>query len=233
MKKIKKIIVIGCIAIMACMMMNVSVFAYSDCNHEAVEALTNLEVLSGYDDGTFKPEGLITRAELAKIITVISGGEDFNSTPSHENPFSDIDNNHWAFDYILYCAGSRFVDGYEDGTFKPNENVSFAEAVKVCLTVTGYSSLVTVQTENWYEPWIDLAYQYKIIDSKDKDPNSKATRVEVAELISKTINLPLCMTTGYELRDGVFVPTTEFADGTVIENGVKKPFMSLLTEYFK
>lgn len=233
MKKIKRIVALGCTVIMACMTMNMPVLAYSDCNNDAVATLTKLEVLSGYDDGTFKPDALITRAEFAKIIAVISGREDFQGEPSQKNLFSDVDSEHWALNYILYCAGLEIVNGYEDGTFKPNDNISFAEAVKMCLTVIGYNRLITNMGDNWYEPWIDLAYEYKITDSKDKNPDNKITRVEVAEIVSKTINLPLYITTGYEMVDGVFKPMMEFADGTVIENGVKKTFRSLLTEHLQ
>lgn len=233
MKNFKKIVALSCAAIMVISSMSMSVFAYSDCDNEAVETLTKLEVLSGYDDGTFKPDALISRAEFAKIISVISGGADLDESDLQECGFSDVDSNHWAYNYILYCETSNYFDGYEDGTYKPNENVSFAEVLKVCLTVAGYNNLNIEKSENWYEKWVDLAYEYNLIDNKDKDPNGKATRAEVAELVSITINLPICRTIGYEVRDGVMVPITEFADGTVDKNGEEIPFSSLLTKYFQ
>lgn len=212
---------------------SISAFAYSDCNSETVATLTKLEVLSGYDDGTFKPDSLISRAEFAKIISVVRGGADLNSSDLPECSFSDVDSNHWALNYILHCTSSELVDGYEDGTFRPNENISIAEAVKVCLTAVQYNNLITNKSEIWYEPWIDLAYEHNVINTKDIDPNRKATRTEIADMVYKTINLPLCKLVGYHLVDGVLTPKFDFADGTIDNNGDEKSLETLLTTYLQ
>lgn len=219
--------IIATILSLLIMVVSVSAYAYSDCNDEAVKSLTELEVLDGYDDGTFRPDALISRAEFAKVISVINGVAELQSSDFPECSFEDVDSNHWASDYIAHCYGLRAIDGYDDGTFRPNESISFAEAVKVCLAVTGYSGTITEQSENWHEPWIDMAYEKKIIDTKDREPDSKATRAEVADMVYKTINLPLCLTDGYKMVDGVFYPNFVIADGVEI------PFRSLLTMHFQ
>lgn len=209
------------------MVSSVSAFAYSDCDSEAVQSLTELQVLDGYDDGTFKPDALISRAEFAKVISVINGVADLQSSDFPEIEFSDVDSNHWAYNYIAHCYDMEIIDGYDDGTFKPDENISLAEAVKICLEVTGYGSLVTEQSKNWYEPWIDLAFDKNIISTKDKDPNGKATRAEIADIVYQTINLPLRLLTGYKVIDGVMHPTYTIADGVGV------PFESLLTRHLQ
>ena len=91
--------------------------------NNAVSTLTNAGVLDGYEDGTFKPNGNITRAEFATITARF-----FEATYDGENLFPDIEG-HWAQDYINEAANAGIVDGYEDGTFRPQQYITRAEAV--------------------------------------------------------------------------------------------------------
>lgn len=223
-KKIISVMLSVCLIISS-----VSAFAYSDCNNEAVDVLTKLEVLAGYEDGTFRPNGLISRAEFTKIISSVTGGTKSDNYPLYESDFADVAKSHWAFKYILHCKALKLVDGYEDGTFRPDDNITLAETIKICLSAIGYNNLITEQSSDWSKPWIDMAYEYKLIDSKDKNSDSMVTRLEVAELVFKTINLPLCILTRYDTTN----PTFDFADGTDDENGRKKPFRTLMTTYLQ
>ncbi len=91
--------------------------------NNAVSTLSNAGIISGYEDGSFRPNGYITRAEFATIAARF-----FDAAYSGEDLFPDIDG-HWAKDYINQAANKGFVNGYEDGTFKPNQNITRAEAV--------------------------------------------------------------------------------------------------------
>ena len=91
--------------------------------NNAVSTLTNAGVLDGYEDGTFKPNGNITRAEFATIAVRF-----FEATYDGENLFPDIEG-HWAQDYINEAANAGIVDGYPDGTFRPQQYITRAEAV--------------------------------------------------------------------------------------------------------
>ncbi len=94
-----------------------------DWYNNAVSTLTNAGVLDGYEDGTFKPNGNITRAEFATITARF-----FEATYDGENLFPDIEG-HWAQDYINEAANAGIVNGYEDGTFRPQQYITRAEAV--------------------------------------------------------------------------------------------------------
>ena len=91
--------------------------------NNAVSTLTNAGVLDGYEDGTFKPNGNITRAEFATITARF-----FEATYDGENLFPDIEG-HWAQDYINEAANAGIVDGYPDGTFRPQQLITRAEAM--------------------------------------------------------------------------------------------------------
>ena len=91
--------------------------------NNAVSTLSNAGIIAGYEDGSFRPNGYITRAEFATIAARF-----FDATYSGKDLFPDIDG-HWAEDYINTAASKGFVNGYEDGTFRPDRNITRAEAV--------------------------------------------------------------------------------------------------------
>ena len=227
--------IISTILLLSVIILSNSVFAYYDCNDESVMALTELKVLSGYEDGTFKPTSFLSRAEFTKIISIVTGGSETEKTEEIQNVFSDVDNNHWAINYINHCKELKLVNGYEDGTFDPDKCITIAEAIKICLSAAGYNVLITEEGDNWYESWLKLAYEYKIMDTKDMGvgANREISRVEMAQLLYRTINLPLCKLSGYRVIDGVLTPMFDFADETVDKNGREKPFASLLTTYLQ
>ncbi len=97
----------------------------SDWFNNAVSTLTNAGILSGYADGSFRPNESITRAELVKIAVAFYGSDaavdaDFNDTEDH-----------WADMFINAAYGLGFVNGYEDGSFRPDQAVTRAEAMKI------------------------------------------------------------------------------------------------------
>ena len=88
-----------------------------------IATLANGSIIQGYPDGTFKPGSFITRAELATIASRFD-----NLSPFESNSFSDI-GGHWANEYINSASIKGWVNGYPDGTFKPNQYITRAEFV--------------------------------------------------------------------------------------------------------
>ena len=101
----------------------------------SIATLTSLGVISGYTDGTFRPDAEITRAELATIISR------FANLDVNTQTFSDI-SGHWAQKYIELAAGNGWIKGYEDGTFRPDEKITRAE------TFAMINRVLNRQTEN-------------------------------------------------------------------------------------
>ena len=91
--------------------------------NNAISTLTKAGILKGYEDGTFQPNGYITRAEFATIAIRF-----FSGVYEGEDLFPDI-KGHWAEDYINNAANKGLVKGYEDGTFGPDRYITRAEAV--------------------------------------------------------------------------------------------------------
>lgn len=90
--------------------------------NNAVSTMTRAGIVNGYPDGTFRPNAPITRAEMAKIIALFAKLE-----PSAER-FPDTAG-HWAEPYIRLAAGNGWIEGYPDGTFRPNQSITRAETV--------------------------------------------------------------------------------------------------------
>ena len=100
---------------------------------EAVDVMSAVKVIDGYTDGSFRPNAAITRAEFASIAArfdKLSGG---NKT------FSDVPSNHWAYAAITSAAEKGWVNGYSDGTFRPDNAITRSEVVKITNAVLGRS----------------------------------------------------------------------------------------------
>ena len=96
---------------------------------QSVSYLASIEILTGYPDGTFKPNQSITRAEFAAVASRFD-----QLAVTTTNAFPDIEN-HWAKDYINSAYTKGWVSGYPDGTFKPQQDITRAEVVKVVNTM--------------------------------------------------------------------------------------------------
>lgn len=126
----------------------------------AVSTLTNMGIIKGYTDGTFQPNKSITRAELATIIAR------FAKLDVNTKTFSDI-NGHWAQKNIELAAGNGWINGYEDGTFRPNNNITRAETFAMINRVLDRQTesvsdlLPTSEMNMWSDNLNENAWYYK------------------------------------------------------------------------
>jgi hypothetical protein len=102
----------------------------------AINTLVALGVVTGYEDGTFKPERVVTRAEMAKLIVEILGYGDL--VAGSKSNFADTQG-HWADPWIALAAGRGLVIGTGDGKFTPDRTVSYDEAITMIVRALGYS----------------------------------------------------------------------------------------------
>ena len=113
-------------------------------NTEAVDACVALNIIGGYPDGSYKPEGNITRAEFTKMLCVLlNGGKEPTLGTAVKPTFSDVStsaNAAWAEKYIESCVAQGIVSGVGGGKFAPNSNVTGSQAAKMLLVALGYKS---------------------------------------------------------------------------------------------
>ena len=159
---------------------------------EAVAVLNGMGVFKGYEDGSFQPQGKITRAEVATIIyriyTKDLAKNDKSGLYASYNKFSDMAGAGWAAGYIGYCANAEFVKGYPDGTFKPSGNVTGYEVLTMILRAIGYDKNNEFTGADWALNVAKYAEQAGVLKNvKGVDLNAPATRELVAELLFRAI----------------------------------------------
>lgn len=110
-------------------------------NNDAVDTLVALNVIGGYDDGSFRPEGSVTRAQMAKMIAVAmnGGNEDFRGS-SVGSQFTDVKDGMWYTKFINYCVSQGVINGRSATIFDPEGNVTGQEAAKMMLVALGYDA---------------------------------------------------------------------------------------------
>ncbi|MDK8282699.1 MAG: S-layer homology domain-containing protein, partial [Peptoniphilus lacrimalis] len=164
-----------------------SVTKFTDANNKwyspAVNYIAGKGLLSGYSDGTFKPDADITRAEFAQMISgYLKAGYAGSAN------FKDV-KGHWASDAIDKVFGNKAVEGYPDGTFKPNKTLTRAEAVTVLNAVfnryTTSSSLNNVSSSN-LKNYSDISSShwayYQILDASNAHVSQKVTSTSNEEV---------------------------------------------------
>ena len=117
-----------------------------------IEYMADKEIVYGYPDGEFKPSRNLSRAEFAALIFRFTGIEKANI----ENPFSDFDDTHWAYDEILSLTNSGLIEGYPDKTYKPENNITRAEVMTVINKLLGRKPLESYVKSLEFNPYNDL-----------------------------------------------------------------------------
>ena len=164
---------------------------------EAVAVLNGMGVFKGYEDGSFKPENNITRAEVATIIYRIYTGDvaknDKSGLYASYNKFTDMAGAGWAAGYIGYCSNAELVKGYPNGTFQPSGNITGYEVLAMILRAVGYDKNGEFTGADWALNVAKYAEQLHILDNVAKTTNlgAPATRELVAEILFRAINVPM------------------------------------------
>ena len=163
----------------------------SDTYEEAVAVLNGMGVFKGYEDGSFQPQGNITRAEVAAIVYRVYTADVKDAKASMYatyNKFSDMAGAGWAQGYIGYCANAALVKGYPNGTFQPSGKVTGYEVLAMILRAIGYDQNNEFTGADWALHVAQTAQQAHVLDNvKGVDLNAPATRELVAELLFRAI----------------------------------------------
>ena len=158
-------------------------------NTEAVDACTALYIIGGYPDGSFKPEGNITRAEVTKMICVaLNGGKEPNLATNATPTFSDVRtnaNSAWAEKYIESCYAQGIVSGVGGGKFAPAGNVTGTQLAKMLLVSLGYNPDIEKFTGNAWATNVNIiATQKGLYEGLESiDVSAALTRDNAAQMI--------------------------------------------------
>ncbi|HHX28795.1 MAG TPA: S-layer homology domain-containing protein [Firmicutes bacterium] len=210
----KKILAVALAAAMILGLASVAFAAsFSDTvDHEreiAIKQLAGLGLLNGYEDGTFRPDNPITRAEFAKVMVYALGLKDAaEMLAGVPVPFTDVEANHWATGYISISTSQEIVKGYPDGTFGPQNNVTYAEVLTMILRALGYGPIL--DKGPWPTAYLTKAAELKLNKGINVLSNAPATRGDVAGLVANAISKPK------------LIPVAWGPDGNPTQYGVSK-----------
>ncbi len=158
---------------------------------KSIDYVRSKGIVDGYDDGTYKPNQQINRAEFTKII--ISAKFDINAIDlclkgreeSDQEMFTDVNDQKWFSKYVCVAKEKGIINGYDDGSFKPGESINFVEAAKIL--VNTFDITAGEKGDIWYHSFVlglqDQNYIPPSVSSLDK----KINRAEMAELIFRIL----------------------------------------------
>lgn len=175
----------------AAMLCTVPAFAFTDIGGHWARQYINYaresKLVNGYTDGSYGPEGRVTRAEFATMITNYKQGNKSDAA------FPDVSRNDWYNGYVGYVTSNRIMNGYPDGTFRPNHFISRAEVAATILSMeypgeTAASAGFSDALPDWAANAIYVTAKHGIFSGDTQKrfrPNDLLTRAEAATILSK------------------------------------------------
>lgn len=166
---------------------------------EAAEVLRLLGVVNGTGGTSFNPGGTLTRAEFCKMAIEIMGKGEEASAQMNRTIFLDVKGDHWARGYINLAASTRLgateeggggemlMVGVGDGTFRPNQTITFAEAVTIMMRILGYTASDVASGSSWYSGYLSSAAVIGLTDGVSLTWNSTITRGQTAILFENML----------------------------------------------
>jgi hypothetical protein len=157
--------------------------------------LTKSNVINGYGDSKFHPEDSITRAQVAKILSIVSTAEAV--IPANEIAYYDVPENHWAHNYITTATASQLFNGYDGNVFKPDRPISRAEVAELITrafnlelsgTETKFNDLTN---DHWAYHSIQTLASHGMIqgyDDKTFKSENPTTRAEFTKILYNAMN---------------------------------------------
>ncbi|MDI3279934.1 MAG: S-layer homology domain-containing protein [Bacillota bacterium] len=164
----------------------------------AIEQLVQTGVIKGYPDRTFRPDRSITRAEFATILA-----KAFHLDPAHQVSFKDV-RGHWARSYIAALAEQGIIQGYPDGTFRPQNKITRAELTSMIIRALRLEGEEKLAARNWPETFADVSpdhWAFKAVELANRlgiippyyadrfEPRRLATRADTAFMVKGALDL--------------------------------------------
>ncbi len=162
----------------------------------SISFLESYGVIHGYEDGTYKPETLINRAEFLKIVLEATEVELNTSMPTG---FTDVDEQAWYAPYLQKAYKEGWIQGYPDGSFKPYQNINKVEALKLLGEIQEWNRLTLPEVPEaafadtyrfiWYSPYVHFAKENNLLfeETTYLYPDTFINRGYMAELVYRTL----------------------------------------------
>ena len=210
MKNFKRVIsAVIALALSASTLVAVSAAKFTDVDSssnyaEAVDVLTALDIVHGYEDGSFRPDGEITRAEAA---TMIVGGLNMNAdakAAAGTSKFTDVNEKaSWASGYVNVGVAQGFINGMNETTFAPQENVTYAQMCVMLTLITGYGDYAAANG-GWPTGYTQMAASAGINKGVAVSNDTPLKRGQVAQMLYNALTTPILGITAYKLDGNTY-----------------------------
>ena len=195
MKKLRKLISAALVLAMLLTSASIGALAYSDVDEsssvsEAVGILSNLKIFTGFEDGTFRLNDTVTRAQMAAIVCRMLGYESQAESSSGSTVFTDVPANHWASGYINVAQQMGIINGYGGGLFGPEDKVTYEQAVKMVVCALGYD-LVAQGKGGYPTGYLSVASSEGITKNSKGSVGEPAKRSTLVMLVYNSLEVRL------------------------------------------
>ena len=193
MRNIKKVLsVILCVSLL--LSMQVFALEFKDVtsdnkNSEAIDVLSSLGIIKGYEDGVFMPEKTITRAEMTTLLMRLLNLS-ISGTSVLDSGYTDVANNHWAVYDIKTASTMKIINGYGGGLFGPEDSVTYEQAVKMVVCMLGYES-EALNKGGWPDGYIAQALDLGILKGAQMTQTEPAPRGIIAQILYNSLEVDL------------------------------------------
>ena len=177
-----------------------------------IELVRSLEIMRGYEDGSFGGEKNVTRMEYTAVIVRLLGYES-QTSEYRDSAFSDVSAESWGNGYVSLAHAYKIVDGTGDGTFSPQANVTFNQAVKILVSAMGYK-LMAEAKGGYPSGYINVANSLHITNGVGNG-DTALTRGQVAKLIANSLDAKIAREDSFN-SDGDY--TMVQSDETLLES---------------
>lgn len=206
MKRILSILLI--IASISCIYANV--FAANTEAADMLSTLTEYGIMVGDENGDLSLYNQITRAEMAAMIYRISGQPVQSNDTEDIIGFSDVPDDFWAAPYIKVLCGKKIINGFGDGTFKPNDFVTYEQMAAMAVRALGYT-LFADNLGGYPEGYITVCLDLGLFENMVFAANQFVTREAVADILYNALDVPIAVQYGFEnevkIMNGVYDDT--------------------------
>lgn len=184
---------------------------------QAANSLSEMKILEGYEDGSFGAEKPVTRAEMAAIMCRMLGKA---AASNKETQFGDVSANHWAAGYINTASSEKIIEGDGNGSFRPEDNVKYEEAIKMTVCALGLGEGAKQSTGDWSAGYIAVANANNITANLKGSKGQASVRGDIAVMIynglTKDIKKPTASKAGGRYTSGLAVEISTKTEGAEI-----------------
>ena len=173
----------------------------------AIERLAALGIINGKTATEYDPDGIVTRAEMAKLLVVCLGLKTGATILEGTVTFADTQG-HWAIGYINVASQYGLIKGDGDGNFRPDDTVNYAEAATMAIRALNYARVVD-KTGEWPTNYLNKALELKLFDDvKFTNASDGANRGSIAQMIWNMLISPMWVITQESEADGIYYGKT-------------------------